>query len=137
MTVTFTSADFAAVQVQLHNELVALNNVLTFMVTVSTNMKDVVAAGNSNAALTLLQALADVQANINQPLPPSSPVTVSPWNIVHMIASDVSPFISFATDGGVNPGDIAFADKSIGSVGDLFNAAGGKGGGFSSVDKGT
>ena len=94
LTVTFTSADFAAVQVQLHNELVALNNVLTYMVTGSTNMKDVVAAGNSNAALTLLQALADVQANINQPPAPNAPVAVSPWHIMHMVASDVSPYVS-------------------------------------------
>ncbi|WP_419805931.1 Ig-like domain-containing protein [Terriglobus sp.] len=132
----FTSDDFAAVQVQLHNELVALNNVLTFMVTGSTNMKDVVAAGNSNAALALLQALADVQANINQPPPPSAPVTVSPWHIMHMIGSDVSPFISFATDGVISASDIALADKAIGFVGDLFNAAGGTGGGLNTVDKG-
>lgn len=133
----FTSADFAVVQIQLHNELVALNNVLTYMVTGSTNMKDIVAAGNSNAALTLLQALTTVQANINQPPPPTAPVTVSPWHIMHMVASDVSPFVSFATDGVVNPADIALADKAIGFVGDLFNASGGMGGGLSTVDNNT
>lgn len=131
---TFTSNDFAAVQLQLHNELVALNNVLTFLVTGSTNMKDIVAAGNSNAALTLIQAITEVQANINEPLPAQATAAVSPWHIMNMIASDISPYASLITDGVVNSADITLADKTIGFVGDLFHMAGGTGGGISTMD---
>ncbi len=135
-TLTFTENDFNAVKAQLHNELVDLNNVLTYMVNGSTNVKDVVAAGNSNAALTLLQALATVQSNITQKAIDTvhTPAVVSPWHIVQMIGSDVSPYVSLATDGIINAGDIALADKAIGFIGDMFQASGSTGGGLSSGD---
>jgi Bacterial Ig-like domain (group 3) len=132
---TFTQNDFNAVKVQLHNELVALTNVLSFFVTGSTNLKDIVAAGNSNAALALLQAFSAVQANIEQQgvaLAQKAPVKVSPWHIVNMIATDISPYVSLATDGAISGGDIKLADQTIGLIGDAFKAAGGTGGGLAS-----
>lgn len=136
---TFTQDDFTAVQGQLHNELVDLSNVMTYMVTGSTNMKDIVAAGNANTALTLIQAASAVQSSIVEagmpPPDPKTPVALSPWHIMHMISSDVAPFISLATDGVVNPSDIALADKAVGMIGDLFSSAGAQGGGLASGDK--
>src|ERR1700753_1906008 len=43
----FTQNDFNAVRDQMRNEIICLTNVLQFMVNGSTNMKDVVASGNS------------------------------------------------------------------------------------------
>jgi hypothetical protein len=78
-TFSFTQQEFDSVKYQVHNEVVALTNVLTYLVTGSTHFKDLVAAGNSNAALSLLQAVLDVQANIAQigmTPPPTTPATV-------------------------------------------------------------
>jgi hypothetical protein len=135
---TFTQADLTAVQSQMHNELVDLSNVLTYMVTGSTNMKDVIAAGNANTALTLIQASSEVQAAIvkaGMPQPsPNTAVALSPWHIMQMVGADVAPYVSLATDGVVNAGDVALADKAIGIIGDLFSSAGGQGGGLATGD---
>jgi hypothetical protein len=131
----FTVAELAAAQAQLHNEIADLTNVLTYFVTGSTNLKDVVAAGNSNAALSLLQAFSTVEANINQQgvaLAQSTAVKVSPWHIVNMIAGAVAPAVTFVTAGAVNTAEIKVADKAIGILGDLVTAAGSMNGGLSS-----
>jgi hypothetical protein len=132
---TFTQNDFNAVKTQLHNEIVDLTNVLTLFVTGSTNLKDVVAAGNSNAALALLQGLSEVEGNINQQgvaLAQTAPVKVSPWHIVNMIATDISPYASLLSDGAVSSNDVKLVDQTMGYIADAFNAAGGTGGGLSS-----
>lgn len=137
-TLSFTQQEFNSVKYQLHNEIVDLTNVLTYFVTGSTNLKDLVAAGNANAALSLIQASSEIQANLEASqiqAQTTTPATLSPWHIMHMIASDVSPYVSFATDGVVNPEDIALANKAIGFVSDLFSAAGSTGGGLSSGDQ--
>jgi hypothetical protein len=136
-TLSFTQQEFNSVKYQMHNEVVALTNVLTYLVTGSTNFKDLVAAGNSNAALSLLQAVSEVQANISQigdTPPPTTPVTVSPFHIMQRIAGDAGPALTIATDGVINPEDIALVNKAIGFVGDLYAAAGSTGGGLSTGD---
>ena len=57
---TFTSADFAAVQKQMSLEVLYLTNTLQFLVTGSTNMKDVIAAGNANVGLALTSAASNI-----------------------------------------------------------------------------
>jgi hypothetical protein len=60
---TFTSADFAAVQKQMSLEVQYLTNALQFLVTGSTNMKDVVASGNANVGLALSGAASTILAS--------------------------------------------------------------------------
>jgi Bacterial Ig-like domain (group 3) len=56
----FSSADFAAVQKQISLEVLYLTNTLQFLVTGSTNMKDVIASGNANVGLALTSAAATI-----------------------------------------------------------------------------
>ena len=72
----FTQQDLQAVASQLSTEIVDLDNVLVFMVTGSTNMKDVVATGNGSAALALIGAAAEIEGSSLQP-PPAAPVTTN------------------------------------------------------------
>ena len=125
----FTQGDFAAVQKQLHNEIVDLSNVLLFLVDGSSNMKDIVAGGNSNTALALLGAASEVMASINQPHVDTAKATVSPWNIVSMVGSVATLAGTIGTDGLVNPETVAEADKGINVVAGLFGFAGTVGGG--------
>jgi hypothetical protein len=57
---TFTAADFVAVQKQMSLEILYLTNTLQFLVTGSTNMKDVIAAGNANVGLALTSAASTI-----------------------------------------------------------------------------
>jgi len=57
---TFTAADFSAVQKQMSLEVLYLTNTLQFLVTGSTNMKDVIAAGNANVGLALTSAASNI-----------------------------------------------------------------------------
>lgn len=133
----FTQADFQAVQKQMHNEIVDLSNVLLFLVDGSSNMKDIVAAGNSNTALALLGAASEVTASINQPTVSTAKATVSPWNIVSMIGSVATLAGGIGTDGLVNPETVAAADKGINVVADLFGLTGTIGGGVAPPDSTT
>jgi len=131
----FTVSEFADARYQLHNEIADLTNVLTYFVTGSTNLKDLVAAGNSNAALSILQAFSTVEANINAQgvaLDQKAPVKVNPWHIVNMIAGAVAPAVTFVTGGEVNTANIKIAAKAIGILGDVVTAAGSMNGGLSS-----
>ncbi len=131
----FTVADFYAVTAQLHNEVADLTNVLNYFVSGSTNLKDVVASGNSNAALALLQGFSTVEANINEQavaLVTTTPVKVSPWHIVNMILGDIGPAVAFATDGAVTAANVKTADKAIGVIADMIHYASSMDGGLSS-----
>jgi hypothetical protein len=57
---SFTAGDFNAVKAQMSLEVQYLTNTLQFLVTGSTNMKDVVAAGNANVGLALTGAAATI-----------------------------------------------------------------------------
>ncbi len=94
----FTQNDFNAVVAQMHNEIVYLTNVLQFMVTGSTNMKDLVASGNGSAALALINAAASVKASTLQP-PPATPVKSNVSNILNLVGNVVSVAASIATAG--------------------------------------
>jgi hypothetical protein len=56
----FSAGDFNAVKAQMSLEVQYLTNTLQFLVTGSTNMKDVVAAGNANVGLALSGAAATI-----------------------------------------------------------------------------
>ena len=94
----FTQNDFNAVRDQMRNEIIYLTNVLQFMVNGSTNMKDVVASGNSSAALALINAAAQVQASTLQP-PPTTPVKSKVSAILNLTANVVSTAVGIITAG--------------------------------------
>jgi hypothetical protein len=94
----FTQNDFNAVRAQMHNEIVYLTNVLQFMVTGSTNLKEVVASGNSSAALALINAAASVKGSTLQP-PPATPVKSNVSNILNLVGNVVSVGAAIATGG--------------------------------------
>jgi hypothetical protein len=127
-TLVFTQNDFMAVQTQLHNEIVDLTNVLLFMVNGSTNMKDVVAAGNSNTALALLQAESAVEASLNQPQLPTTKVTVGVSNIIDMVGGVLT---TAAAVTGFNA-DLQAAQAAIDLTADIVSDVGGIAGGFTS-----
>jgi hypothetical protein len=128
-TLIFTQNDFTAVQTQLHNEIVDLTNVLLFMVNGSTNMKDVVAAGNSNTALALLQAESAVEASLNQPEKiPATKVTLGVSNIIDMVGGVLT---TAAAISGFNA-DLEAAQSAIDLTADIVSDVGGIAGGFTS-----
>jgi hypothetical protein len=128
-TLVFTQNDFMAVQMQIHNEIVDLTNVLLFMVNGSTNMKDVIAAGNSNTALALLQAESAVEASLNQPqVIPATKVTVGVSNIVDMVGGVLT---TAAAVTGFNA-DLEAAQAAIDLTADIVSDVGGIAGGFTS-----
>jgi Bacterial Ig-like domain (group 3) len=132
---TFTQNDFNAVKTQLHNEVVDLTNVLLFMVNGSTNMKDVVAAGNSNVALTLIGAASTVSANLNEPAP-STPATVSVPNILSMVGGGLTTVAAIASlpVGGIEVSAAVTAINGLVDVtADLFSDAAGAAGGFTNA----
>jgi hypothetical protein len=97
----FTQNDFNAVRAQMHNEIVYLTNVLQFMVTGSTNLKDVVASGNSSAAVALINAAASVKGSTLQP-PPATPVKSNVSNILNLVGNVVSVGAAIASGGLTN-----------------------------------
>jgi hypothetical protein len=127
-TLVFTQNDFMAVQTQLHNEIVDLTNVLLFMVNGSTNMKDVIAAGNSNTALALLQAESAVEASLSQPQLPTTKVTVGVSNIIDMVGGVLT---TAAAVTGFNA-DLQAAQAAIDLTADIVSDVGGIAGGFTS-----
>jgi Bacterial Ig-like domain (group 3) len=133
---TFTQNDFNAVRTQLHNEVVDLTNVLLYMVDGSTNMKDIIAAGNSNTALALLGATSTITANLNEPNIQQATVTVAPWNIVNMLSGALTTVAAIGTDGLVNPEDAEALNGLIDKTADVFNNAASVAGGLSSANPG-
>jgi Bacterial Ig-like domain (group 3) len=87
---SFTTADFRAVQAQLSLEVQHLTNVLQFMVSGSTNLKDVIAGGNANVGLALTGAAATILGSKLVPAPPTTTVNFSWQNILSMIGGIVS-----------------------------------------------
>lgn len=78
---TFTTADFNAVKAQVSTEVIYLTNTLQYLVTGSTNLKDIVAAGNGNVGLALSAAANTVMGsgmgNLNAEAIAQSDVTFS------------------------------------------------------------
>jgi hypothetical protein len=66
---SFTVSDFNAEKAQISLEVIYLTNTLQYLVTGSTNLKDVVASGNANVGLALTAAASTVEgsgmANLN------------------------------------------------------------------------
>jgi hypothetical protein len=118
----FTQQDLKAVASQLSTEIVDLDNVLVFMVTGSTNMKDVVATGNGSAALALIGAASSIEGSTLQP-PPATPVTANVSDILNLVSSVVNIGVTVATDGLI-PKDLVDNVTRGGSIiGSLFGGA--------------
>ena len=98
----FTQNDFNAVRAQMHNEILYLTNVLQFMVTGSTNMKDIVASSGGSAALALINAAAAVEASTLQP-PPAMPIKSNVSNILNLIGNAVSTAATIASTALAGP----------------------------------
>jgi len=101
------SADLAAVASQVSAEIVNLDNVLQFMVNGSTNMKDIVAAGNGSAALALIAAGSAVEGSNLQP-PPAAPVnsSASASGITSLFSSVINLGLALGSDGLINADDV-------------------------------
>ena len=127
----FTPNDFAAVASQVSTEIVDLDNILQFMVTGSTNMKDIVADGNGSAALALIGAGSAVQGSNLQP-PPATPVQVSSSGILSLFSSVVNLGLQAATDGLVSEGDLAGISEIGSTIADMFDLSSSVAGGYTS-----
>jgi hypothetical protein len=123
----FTAQDLQAVAQQLSTEIIDLDNVLHFMVTGPTNMKDVVASGNGSAALALIGAAASIEGSNLQP-PQSTPVTANIDNILNLVGSTVGVTAALASG---NPELAPVIAASISGISSIFEGAGDVAGGLS------
>jgi Bacterial Ig-like domain (group 3) len=86
----FTENDFLAERGQIALEVRYLTYVLHYLVTGSTNLKDIIAGGNSNVGLALTGAAATILGSKLVPAPPTTTVTTSWQNIVSMLGGVAS-----------------------------------------------
>jgi hypothetical protein len=86
----FTENDFLAERGQITLEVRYLTYALHYLVTGSTNMKDIIAGGNSNVGLALTGAAATILGSKLVPAPPTTTVTTSWQNIVSMLGGVAS-----------------------------------------------
>jgi hypothetical protein len=130
-SMSFTTNDLSAVSQQLSAEIIDLTNVLQFMVSGSTNQKDVIASGNANLALALVGAAASVKGSTLQPDPQTS-VSFNVSNILNLVGSAVNIAATIGSDGIVPPDIASKVDKTITIIGDIFQGAGSITGGLGS-----
>ena len=138
MTLQFTQNDFNAVKVQVSKEVVALTNVLQFMVSGSVNMKDIVAGGSANTGLAVVGAASTVESSLAATLATQTknsqpaPAKVDVVNILSQIGSAVGFVAGIGT--GTLPleeATVTAADKALTIVGGMFGEAAGIGGALS------
>jgi Bacterial Ig-like domain (group 3) len=111
---SFTTADFNAVKAQMSLEVQYLTNMLQFLVTGSTNMKDVVAAGNANVGLALTGAAATILGSKfanEQQLSPTTQVNFS-WQSLLGLMGGIASTIANAEGVGELLGPDAWAAAS-------------------------
>ena len=91
---SFTTADFAAVKMQVSQEVTYLTNTLQYLATGSTNLKDVVASGSANVGLALSAAantvLGSGMGNLNAQQLQPKPVTFSWQQLLSTLAGIAS-----------------------------------------------
>jgi hypothetical protein len=113
---SFTANDFNAVKQQLSVEVLYLTNVMTYLVTGSSNLKDIVAAGNSNVALALSAAANSVMgsgmAQLNAQALAVKPVTFSWQNLLGTLAGIASAAANIEAAGELTPIWDAIADAT-------------------------
>jgi hypothetical protein len=131
----FTQQDFTAVALQLKTEVLYLDNALLYLINGSTNMKDVVATGNSSAALALIGAASNIQGSTLAP-PPATPVSVNAANIVSLVGSVVNVGLTIESGGLIPSGASDLLKNAVSGgvtvVGDLFTGASAIAGGLTS-----
>ncbi|WP_263418012.1 Ig-like domain-containing protein [Terriglobus albidus] len=120
----FTEGDFLAVRNQLRTEIQYLTNTLQFLVTGSNNMKDAIAAGNSNAGLALTGAAATILGSKLVPVAQQPVVHVSWQNIVSMVGGIASTLSAIPGIGEV-AGVVALGSDAAKIIGGTSSAIGG------------
>jgi Bacterial Ig-like domain (group 3) len=141
--VVFTQNDFVAMRTQISTEIHYLTDTLQYLVTGSTNMKDIISGGNSNVGLALTGAAATILGSKLVPVPPTTQVTTSWQSILSMISGVAS--LASAVPGlgeiagiaelGTNAAKIFGGGSS--AVGGILGIASGAGGISSSVTSST
>jgi hypothetical protein len=139
---SFTVNDFNAVKAQLSLEVIYLTNTLQYLVTGSTNMKDVVAAGNANVGLALSAAANTIEgsgmANLDAQAIATKTVTFS-WQSLLGTLSGIAETLasvesfgaaSFAFDELPKPTQFLFTrlSSSVNGIGAILSAVGSGGG---------
>lgn len=91
----FDETDFYAVATQMHYEIVYLTNSLQFLATGISNMKDVIAGGNSGAGLALTGAATGILGS--QLIPSATPTTHvhASWQTIVNLIGNITSVLSF------------------------------------------
>ncbi|MDW5266817.1 MULTISPECIES: Ig-like domain-containing protein [Acidobacteriaceae] len=104
---TFTVSDFNAVKTQMSLEVICLTNSLQYLVTGSTNLKDVVASGNANVSLALSAAANSIEGsgmgNLDAQTLASKNVTFSWQALVSTIGGIAEAAANLASGGELTP----------------------------------
>lgn len=125
-TSTFSNSDFTAVQNQMSLEVQYLTNTLQFLVTGSTNMKDVVAAGNANVGLALTGAASTILGSdfVNkEQVPPTTQVSFS-WQSLLGTLGGIASVIANAEGLGEILGPIEWAATPANTQNSIKGAVG-------------
>lgn len=126
----FTPNDLSAVAAQVSQEVVDLDNVLQFMVNGSTNLKDIVAAGNGSVATALIGAASAVEGSNLQPAP-ASPVTANASSILNLFSAVTNLGLQAASDGLITDENLMNSLWSVGStIADFFDLSSSVAGGY-------
>jgi hypothetical protein len=108
---SFTVSDFNAVKAQLSLEVIYLTNTLQFLVTGSTNLKDVVSAGNANVGLALSAAANTIEgsgmANLDAQAIAMKTVSFSWQSLLGTLSGIAETLASFESFGAAS---VAFND---------------------------
>ncbi len=114
---SFSQNDFNAAKQQLSTEILYLTNTLTFMVSGSANMKDLVAGGQSSAALALTGAAANVfSSTLNPPANKPTATTLNTSNILNFLGAVVSVGTAIATGGLISDTTLEKQVQAVGGV---------------------
>jgi hypothetical protein len=104
---TFTVGDFNAVKAQLSLEVIYLTNTLQYLVSGSTNLKDIVASGNANVGLALSAAANTIEgsgmANLNAQAIANKQVSFSWQSLVSTIAGIAEVAANLEAGGELTP----------------------------------
>jgi len=113
---TFTVSDFNAVKAQLSLEVIYLTNTLQYLVTGSTNLKNIVASGNANVGLALSAAANTIQgsgmANLNSQQIANKQVSFSWQSLVSTLGGIAEVTANIEAGGELTPAFAALDDAT-------------------------
>jgi Bacterial Ig-like domain (group 3) len=139
---SFTVSDFNAVKAQLSLEVIYLTNTLQFLVTGSTNLKDVVSAGNANVGLALSAAANTIEgsgmANLDAQAIAMKTVSFSWQSLLGTLSGIAETLASIESFGAASVAfnllpptsqyEITRVSSSANAIGAILSAAGSAGG---------